>query len=903
MNTSGAQDGGHKPALPANDPDKASTVPPRDDAAASTSGNARGSTPSPAAANEETGPDLGATGSYLGAGRPAPPPMSGTTGGAPQGRTSADAIPGYEIVDVLGRGGMGVVYQALHLRLKRPVALKMILAGGHAGPDMLARFRTEAEAVARLQHPNIVQVFEVGEHQDLPFLALEFCGGGSLAMKLAGTPLPPKEAAALVETLARAVQAAHDKGVVHRDLKPANVLLGEDGAPKITDFGLAKKLDEAGQTLPGAVMGTPSYMAPEQAEGKTDVGPPADVYALGAILYECLAGRPPFRAATSQDTILQVVSVDPVPPRDLNAKVPRDLDTICLKCLEKEPDRRYASALDLADDLRHFLNEEPIRARATTPWERLLKWRRRNPRVAVLSGSIALVVLLWAVSASWLSLSLQDEIGKKKQALADAKTNEETAKRNEETAKKNEERAIRNEQIAKDEQKFAIDHLINVGKSGLARHLRQPANAGGLTPEAARSEVLHDVRGQLMAMADRMNLSRFNRVAVHQQAGDFARDIGLLRVALSEYQEGYKIVKEITQEQPDQDKARANMAVMLLRLGNTTWELSGDTKMARACFERARQARQEVADHPHSKEYSLLQNRIALAYSAVDQGRLELVQGNLPAAKDHLAEALETRRAWMKEAPAEESDMAESFLSEACLCLGRILARQGDREGADMYLQEALQLCDRLAAKEPKEPNYQIDLGEIHCGRGEVELLRGKWEEAARNFEKAHQHLRVLADKSEDVSRRALLARTHEGLAAAAEKNGKVVEGLEHRQASLKVWEDLLRIEPICVSWRAAQTLALAHTGRPAEADVKELTDRAAGNCELLLKLARYHAVRAGKAAAPDQRRAAAESALALLDDAVKAGYADRLTLTGDPDLAPLQQDAGFRALLDRLPR
>jgi serine/threonine-protein kinase len=202
------------------------------------------------------------------------------------------SIPGYEILGELGRGGMGVVYKARQVKADRLVALKMILSGAHASEQDLTRFRTEAQAVARLQHPNIVQVHEVGDDHGLPYFSLEYCAGGSLEKKLAGTPLPPQESARLIETLARAVQAAHDKGIVHRDLKPANVLLTEDNTPKLTDFGLAKKLDAAGPTASNAIMGTPSYMAPEQAGGSgKDVGPSADVYALGAILYECLTGQ------------------------------------------------------------------------------------------------------------------------------------------------------------------------------------------------------------------------------------------------------------------------------------------------------------------------------------------------------------------------------------------------------------------------------------------------------------------------------------------------------------------------------------------------------------------------------------------------------------------------------------
>jgi hypothetical protein len=304
------------------------------------------------------------------------------------------AVPGYEILGELGRGGMGVVYQARHQRLDRVVALKMILAGGHAGAAELARFRTEAEAIARLQHPNIVQIHEVGEHDGLPYFSLEFCPGGSLHNKLNGTPLPTRAAATLVGKLARAMHAAHEKGVIHRDLKPANVLLAEDGTPKVTDFGLAKKLDEAGQTQPGAVMGTPSYMAPEQAGGKSkEIGRACDTYALGAILYECLTGRPPFKAATPLDTILQVVSDEPVPPTQLQPRTPKDLETICLRCLQKEPDKRYASALALADDLGRFLRGEPVLARPVGAWERALKWARRRPTTAALVAVTGLAAL------------------------------------------------------------------------------------------------------------------------------------------------------------------------------------------------------------------------------------------------------------------------------------------------------------------------------------------------------------------------------------------------------------------------------------------------------------------------------------------------------------------------------
>jgi hypothetical protein len=340
-----------------------------------------------------------------------------------------DNLPGYEILGELGRGGMGVVYRARQVGLNRVVALKMILHGPHAGADDLARFRTEAEAIARLRHPNIVTVYEIGEHQGKPFFSQEFCSGGSLDRQLAGTPIKPEFAARLVRTLAEAMHAAHQANVIHRDLKPANVLLGADGSPRITDFGLARKLDQAGQTLTGAVMGTPSYMAPAQAEGKKQVGPLADVYALGAILYECLVGRPPFKAATPLDTILQVVSEEPVAPRQLNAGVPLDLETICLKCLCKEPQRRYSSAQALADDLKRWQRHEPISARAVGSLERGVRWTRRNPVVAGLIAALAFVLVggfavgFW----QWLRAERQRIVATQERDLARAR--ETTARR------------------------------------------------------------------------------------------------------------------------------------------------------------------------------------------------------------------------------------------------------------------------------------------------------------------------------------------------------------------------------------------------------------------------------------------------------------------------------------------
>lgn len=318
---------------------------------------------------------------------------------------SLPSVPGYRVLREVGRGGMGVVFQARHLALNRIVALKMILDANLANAERLHRFQLEAELAARILHPNVVAVYEVGTAQNRPFLALEWVEGGSLAQKLRTDGLfSPRKAAELVQVLARAVHAAHAEGVIHRDLKPGNVLLSAQPAgdvPKIADFGLAKPITrDHALTTTGAIVGTPEYMAPEQAGADgAPVGPGCDIYALGVILYELLTGRPPFRADSLVMTLHLVMKVEPVAPRSLNPGVPRDLETICLKCLEKDPVRRYESASALADDLSRFVNGEPIKARPVSVVNRAWRLARRHVGYSLLGG-LAVALLLTLVVGS-----------------------------------------------------------------------------------------------------------------------------------------------------------------------------------------------------------------------------------------------------------------------------------------------------------------------------------------------------------------------------------------------------------------------------------------------------------------------------------------------------------------------
>jgi WD40 repeat protein/serine/threonine protein kinase len=339
----------------------------------------------------------------------------------------------YEILAEIGRGGMGVVFKARHVKLNRVVALKMILGGALARADDLQRFNTEAGAAAQLQHPGIVALFEAGTFDNQPYFSMEYVQGSSLSQMVAAGPLPCRRAAAYLERTARAVHYAHKRGIIHRDLKPANVLVDELDQPKITDFGLAKVIKtDSGQTRTGTVIGTPSYMSPEQASASKDLGPPSDIYSLGAILYELITARPPFRGDTALATLTKVAEEDAVAPRSIRADIDVDLETICMKCLAKEPARRYASAEALADDLLRYLDREPITARPLGRIARALVWCRRKPTLAALLAvsAAALVAMVCGVFA--FAVMQRESASEERRLRGEAerqKTEAETARR------------------------------------------------------------------------------------------------------------------------------------------------------------------------------------------------------------------------------------------------------------------------------------------------------------------------------------------------------------------------------------------------------------------------------------------------------------------------------------------
>jgi serine/threonine-protein kinase len=873
-------------------------------AAATRPGSTVDYVPAPQDVADVVDTDLGETSSAVPRGEPA------TEG--PDSKTKRSAVPqtvaSYEVISVLGRGGMGIVYKARQRGLKRLVALKMILSGGHASEQELARFRAEAEAVARLQHPNIVQIYEVGEEKGLPFFSLEFVDGSNLNKKIAGTPLPPREAAALLQKLAEAMHYAHEHGIIHRDLKPSNVLLTRDGAPKVGDFGLAKQLDNAGQTQSGAVMGTPSYMAPEQASGKTkEIGPGTDVYALGATLYECLTGRPPFRASTTPETLHQVVSEEPVPPARLNPATPRDLETICLMCLQKDRTKRYDSAADLAEDLRRFQAGEPIKARPVGPAERLWRWCKRNPRVAALSGAAAALIVGWAVSASALAwgLKLQTDIAHENEKKA--KDNEEQAIKSADYARTQKDIAQQNEKRAKDTAGATVEQMIDLGKAMESR-LQSKRLALDASPEmrGLREQLIGLLQQSLIRLGKTIEGYRttsYATAATCQALGDLLLAMGQTEEARQKYQQGYEDMKKLADADPDNDQTVANLAIMIQRLGDVPLEAEGDPRRALAHFAEERDLNEAVLKRP-GRQRAELQCKKEVSHADVRMGRALLALGQPAVARKYLEEARAYRQNWVDTEP--RNSQASSYLMEAEHWLGVAAAHLGDEKAARDHFGAAIRRGADLIKDNPDpQGDYKGDMAVSQGAYGDALLRFGKAEEAEKSYEESMRYLKLnIAAVPDDIKLEPLLAMAHERLATASAALGKQPAAEQHYQEALGLRKALSQIEPTNLVRGAAYQLALARCGKydEAAAGAGKLLPGAAKDKKtvLLLDVARCYATCAtgDGPKKPDYTRQALQ---ALNEVVTQKDYKDAFVLETDPDLAAVRGEPAFKVLVDEV--
>jgi serine/threonine-protein kinase len=595
------------------------------------------------------------------------------------------------------------------------VALKTISVAA-AGEAELTRFRREAEAVARLQHPNIVQVHEVGEAAGGPFFSMEFVAGGTLVQRLAGTPQPARAAAALVETLARAIHAAHQQGIIHRDLKPANVLLTADGTPKISDFGLAKRLvtadtppGEAGPTRTGEILGTPSYMAPEQATGRAAVITPAtDVYALGAILYECLTGRPPFLAETPLETVLQVQLQEPVPPRRLQPKVPKDLETICLKCLHKEPHRRYADADGLAEDLRRFQAGETIRARPVGPLGRLGRWCRRRPLVASLLAGVALLVAGHLATLSYQMVEARHRAAETQRQLELVEESYRLAKQ-------------------------AVDDSFTRVVSDEAL-LNEP----GLQPLRKRllETALTYYQGFLRQRPDDPT-RRADMAEMHFRVGYITAQIGSKAAALAEYQRARDLYEELLGANLADLRLRGHLATVYDNLGVVQADLGRPGDALRS-YERGRDLRKELADENPADS----QRRNLLAQSYNNLGNLQRDADQVDAALRSYEAARTLRQKLVQENP--DNLVYQADLSETCASVGVLYLHAGRPAEALRAHTEARGLREKLVRDRPTSIPWQRDLARTYSNIGELHIRAGRLAEAVGPCESARDLLEKL---------------------------------------------------------------------------------------------------------------------------------------------------------------
>jgi serine/threonine protein kinase len=866
------------------------------------------------------------------------PSPSARASDQPKRPVSGQLIPGYTIVSELGRGGMGVVYKAHQVALGRTVALKMVLAGAHAGPEQLARFYAEAQAIAHLRHPDIVQIYDIGEHEERPYFSLEYLEGGSLAQRIGGRPMPPRVAAEMLIVLSRAMHAAHQKGIIHRDLKPANVLLTEDGHPKITDFGLAKRLEgDSHQTRTGAIMGTPSYMAPEQAWGLTDeIGPKADQYALGAILYEMLTGRPPFQGATPLETLELARTQEPVPPTRLQPRIPRDLETICLKALQKEPHKRYPDVGALADDVQRYLDGKPILARPVSAPERLWRWCRRNQRVAALLALTAVSMVVATIASSVSAVRLADknrQLDEKNllldKALAEtekgrqrAVSAEAAALKQKENAEKQKENAEAIAQLALKQSDFALNSLRFLSVLANQR-LRTIANT-----QQVRAELLETAARDLKVAMEEMDrvtqkagelkignaqLMEQTAIGIHLKTGQAFEEMGRLEEAGKQYAVMIERAEALAARYPDSLDSLQTLAYSQMALGDYLLTRAGKVHEAEDHYLRALELRRALLkrDVSDNRTRDLAQTLGAL-------GRASLFNGDPSRARSYYEEELALREA-VGSGLQHDLEMNRE-LAGLLEKLGEVCLRLRDPGRARAYFDRSLKLRENLSAQtegqadavQTTQRDVLLSLNRI----GVMSLLQLNDPATARvYFERALEAFQqIAADDPENAVLKGDVAMAHYFVATAFLRMGEREIAEKHYRDCLKLRRQLmdragggdLRIPKINLM------VALARCGEHEEASrlAASLIERPPNNPHDYFQAACGYALCAGAVSrgrpvsklSPDQAslvRRYTDQAFAALRQARAAGWRSVVDLELDPDLDPIRSDPGFAPLLD----
>lgn len=790
------------------------------------------------------------------------------------GTTGQPVVAGYEILAPLGRGGMGVVYRARHTQSVRIVALKLIVGGAHARSRDLARFRSEAEAVSQLEHANIVRLFEAGQHEGWSYFALEFVPGGSLGRQLAGRPQPANVSAETVQAVAQAMAYAHQHGIVHRDLKPTNILLTTDGIPKVADFGLAKRIDlepgnlpSVGCTQTGEVLGTPNYMAPEQTLGRPDkIGAATDIYALGAVLYECLTGRPPFQGATLLDTLLQVRNDDPVPPRRFVPTVPRDLETVCLKCLEKEPSKRYASAAALAEDLHRFLAGNPVQARRPSAWELMVRWARRRKATAAVLGIIAIATLAVITLGVWHQVKLgyyNAELRAERDA-ADQLRQQAQAKEMEAQQQKEETEAHFRSALS------AVNQMLVRVSEDDDRLALEPRM------ELVRRNLLEDAlrfyQGFLKQRPNDPEVRRETAITFFR-VGDIRKRLGQQNSSEEAYRAAIELFDRLASELPQRPIHRHDLAGCYTNLGSL---LANTPRLddAERAFSCAREIQQKLVDEfPTSREY-----RSALAGTDHNLATFLAFTRRLPDAEQALNRALEQRQRLVQEYPQValyRRDLARTYYN-----ISRILDLGGRATDAEPAVRQALLIQRQLVEEFPRDPSYRQELAGSHNSLANVLDNTKRSADGQSEYAKAQEILlRLVEEFPRVLAYRQDLAHSHHNLALILERDRPLEAEQEYRRA-LVLQKQLVENSPgvptqLNELGRTYANLAdlLLRFGKLTEA--RELGERAVQNQQAALKLVPRQ--QAYRRALGQHYRVLAEALLRLGDHAAAAKVATEM--------------------------
>jgi eukaryotic-like serine/threonine-protein kinase len=670
--------------------------------------------------------------------------------------------PGYRLLGELGRGGMGAVYKAWQVRLKRIVAVKVLRADAYANAAAAARFQAEAEAAARFQHPNVVQVYEVGEHDGMGYLVLEYVAGGGLDRRLAESLPDPRDSAKQMATLARAIHFAHQRGIIHRDLKPANILLTEEGIPKITDFGLAKLLErDDGLTREGDILGTPSYMAPEQVRGLTgEITPAPDVYALGAILYETLTGRPPFKGTTPLSTLEQVASQEALPPGKIHRHLPRDLETICLKCLEKDPRRRYTTALELAEDLDRFVQGKPIHARPTPIWDRAGKWARRRPGIAAAVVALFGLSFLLIGGAFFYNHRLREEMLAARLAHLQAAVEARAALDQRNLALKALNQLIYDvqERLAQTPATRSLRRsLLDTAIRGLEEIERSTAGASPDLSQAVAYQKLADIFRVIgQTSAARLHYARALRIAgalPDAPAGDTAipevlyqahMGLGLVDVRAEQFDDaklGFRravaMAESIAAAKPGQVAPRRNLIEAYLQLGRA-FSFAGEYPAAEEWFRKMHdESLHWVSEDPDQKQAQDL-----LASALRKLGDLRKFARDFTEARRLYGRAIEIGRELVAADPGNEP--FTTHLAIALDDLAGVERKEGHRGESRTLYGQADQLFARLVAADPENLESRMALLHTRYSIAMLDREESRYREARAALVEIRRNFQIL---------------------------------------------------------------------------------------------------------------------------------------------------------------